>query len=160
MAQDNTVMMEGVQIIFKNFEGRKSEFNQQGRRQFGVLLDTSIAEMMLQDDWNVKTLKPREDADEGDDTAPQQWLPVELRYDAGRPPRVVVIDSQGKRKNLNEETVGSLDWADIVNVDLIVNPSHWNVNGKSGVKAYLRSMYVIIEEDALERKYEESEVQA
>ena len=42
---------------------------------------------------------------------------------------------------------------DIRQVDLIINPYHWYVNGKGGVKAYLRSIYITIHEDALELKY-------
>ncbi len=57
------------------------------------------------------------------------------------------------RTNLSEDSVGVLDWAEIKVADLIVNASYWTVNGKSGVKAYLKSLFVTIEEDALERKY-------
>ena len=53
--------------------------------------------------------------------------------------------------------VETLDWVDILNVDLIVRPYEWTVNGKSGVKAYLQSIYVTIEEDPLELKYSELE---
>jgi hypothetical protein len=66
-----------------------------------------------------------------------------------------MISSRGVRTHLNASNVETLDGADIVNVDMIVRPYTWEVNGKGGVKAYLQSMYVIVEEDALERKYAE-----
>jgi hypothetical protein len=153
---ENTVLMEGVRIIFRNFEGKEGRYNKAGSRNFGVLVDPATAEAMLADGWNIKYLQPREDEEE--ETEPQPWLPVEAAFDRGRPPRVVLITSRG-RTNLSEDEVEMLDWADITNVDLIVRPYTWEVNGKTGTKAYLQSMYVTIEEDELERKYAELDQQ-
>ena len=69
-----------------------------------------------------------------------------------------MITSRG-RTNLDESTVEMLDWADITNVDLIVRPYEWSVSGKTGIKAYLQSIYVTVEEDELERKYSELDQQ-
>lgn len=148
--QDNTVMMEGVRIIFRNFAGKEGKYNREGDRNFAVLLDDEVANAMAEDNWNIKWLQPREDDEE---QTPQAYLPVSLGY-KGRPPRVVMITSRG-RTNLDESQVELLDWANIINVDLIVRPYEWTVNGKSGIKAYLQSLYVTIEEDALESKYSE-----
>jgi hypothetical protein len=153
---DNTVLMEGVKIIFRNFEGKEGQYNRAGDRNFAVLLDPQVAEAMAADGWNVKWLKPREDAEEGDE--PQAYLQVTANFDKGRPPRVVMITSRG-RTNLDEHTVEMLDWADIQNTDMIVRPYEWSVNGKTGVKAYLQSIYVTVEEDDLERKYAEMDQQ-
>lgn len=157
MSQNNTVLMEGVRIIFRNFEGKEGPYNKKGDKNFGVILPPDIAEQMLADGWNVKYLKPREE-DEAEGEEPTPWLPVKVAYDRGRPPRVVLITSRG-RTNLDEQTVETLDYADITNVDLIVNPYSWEVQGKSGISAYLQSMYVTIEEDALERKYADLDAQ-
>lgn len=147
---DNTVLMEGVRIIFRNFSGKEGQYNREGDRNFAVLLDEKIATAMAEDNWNVKWLKPRSEEEE---EAPQAYLPVSVNF-KGRPPRIVLITSRG-RTNLDEDSIDMLDWADILNVDLIVRPYEWTVNGKTGVKAYLQSLYVTIEEDQLERKYSE-----
>jgi hypothetical protein len=151
MAQpDNTVLMEGVRIIFRNFSGKEGQYNREGDRNFAVLLDDAVATAMAEDNWNIKWLRPRSEEEE---EAPQAYLPVSLNF-KGRPPRIVLITSRG-RTNLDEDSVDMLDWADIVNVDLIVRPYEWTVNQKTGIKAYLQSIYVTIEEDALELKYSE-----
>jgi hypothetical protein len=156
---DNTVLMEGVRIIFRNFAGKEGKYNQEGDRNFAVLLDDNVADDMEKDDWAVKRLKPREDDEEPHE---QAYLPVSIKYRnrAGqtvRPARIVVITSRG-RTNISEDEIEILDWADIENVDLIVRPFAWNVNGKGGIKAYLQSMYVTIREDPLELKYSELDV--
>jgi len=145
---DNTVMMEGVRIIFRNFAGKEGQYNREGDRNFAVLLDEKVATAMAEDNWNVKWLKPRS---EDEEEAPQAYLPVSVNF-KGRPPRIVLITSRG-RTNLDESTVEMLDWADIINVDLIIRPYEWTVNNKSGVKAYLQSIYATIDEDPLEVKY-------
>lgn len=152
---DGTVLMEGVRIIFRNFSGKEGQYNRAGDRNFAVLLDEKVATDMSEDNWNVKWLKPQEDDD--NDSTPQAYLPVSVNF-KGRPPRIVLITSRG-RSNLDESSVEMLDWADILNVDMIVRPYEWTVNDKTGIKAYLQSIYVTIEEDALEMKYSELDQQ-
>ena len=60
------------------------------------------------------------------------------------------------RTVISEEDVEVLDWAEIGNADLIARAYNWEVNGKTGIKAYLQSLYITIQEDALERKYSAS----
>lgn len=145
---DNTVVMENVRIIFRNFAGREGMYNREGDRNFCVLLDNETAEQMERDGWNVKVLAAR---DEGEEDQP--YLQVSVNF-KGRPPRVVMITSRG-RTTLHEDEVELLDWADIRMVDMIIRPYEWAVNGKTGIKAYLQSIFVTIEEDELELKYSE-----
>ena len=143
---DNTIVMEGVRIIFRNFAGREGMYNREGDRNFCVLLDHETAEILSKDGWNVKTLSAREEDEEE-----QPYLQVSVNF-KGRPPRVVMLTSRG-RTTLHEDEVELLDWADIQNVDMIIRPYEWAVNGKTGIKAYLQSIFVTIEEDELELKY-------
>ena len=140
-----TFMVEDAQIIFRNFEGKEGQYNRKGDRNFGVILDPKTAQQMLKDGWNVKFLKSREDDSE------TPWVQVSVNFE-NRPPRVVMLTSTS-RTNLDESSVEVLDWADIKTVDLIARAYNWEVNGKTGIKAYLKSMFVTIEEDELERKY-------
>lgn len=146
MPRDETVVMENVRIIFRNFAGKEGMYNREGDRNFAVLLDERIAGDLAADGWNVKTLKAREEGE-----VEQPYLQVAVNF-KGRPPRIVMITSRG-RTELGEDECELLDWADIRETDLIVRPYEWVVNGKTGIKAYLKSIFVTIEEDALELKY-------
>lgn len=143
---DGTLIMEGARIVFRNFQGAEGMYNREGDRNFCVLLEDDVAEAMKEDGWNIKRLKPRDDAEQG--TA---YIQVSVGF-KGRPPRMVMITSKGQ-VILDEDSCVLLDWADIANVDLIIRPYHWNVSGRTGVKAYLKSIFVTIQEDYLELKY-------
>lgn len=144
--QAKTFMVEDATIIFRNFSGREGPYNQAGDRTFVVVLDQKTAEKMLRDGWNVKFPDPNDD---GDVREPRIQVKVNFKK---RPPRVIMITSAG-RTVLNEDTIGMLDAVDFQTVDLIANGFEWEVNTKTGIKAYLKSMFVTIEEDELERKY-------
>lgn len=142
--------VENARIIFRNFAGKESKFNPQGKRNFCLLIDTESAEVLKEQGWNVKTLAPRDpDAD------PQPYIQVAVAFE-NYPPSIWLISGKKKTK-LDEDTVSVLDYAEIENVDLIINPSYWEVSGKSGLKAYLKTMYVTIVENAFEKKYKDME---
>lgn len=151
MPSDNTVLLEGVRIIFRNFAGKEGMYNREGDRNFAVLLSPDEADQLSREGWNVKTTKDRE-ADDGEIDPGEPYLPVSVGY-KGRPPRVVMITSRG-RTDLGQDEVEVLDYVDINNVDLIVRPYDWGpIRGETGRKAYVKSIYITINEDALEKKY-------
>lgn len=150
MPEEEPVVLEDVRIIFKNFAGKEGQYNREGDRNFACLLTDEWAKFLTDGGWNVKTTKERE-LDEGEMTGGEPYLPVTVSF-KGRPPNVALISSRG-RTNLGVDEVEMLDWADIRKVDLIVRPYDWTVNGKQGRKAYLKSIFVTINEDELDLKY-------
>ncbi len=140
--------LEGVRIRYPNFQGRADTFNQAGRRNFVVLLDDDTASAMKKEGWNVKVLAPRDETD-----TPQAIMKVNVKYDGkGAPPRVYLITSRGKTL-LDEDSVRVVDFAEIDNVDMIIRPWNYDINGSQGISAYLKSIYVTMHEDDLMRKY-------
>lgn len=115
-------------------------------KQKKIIEDPRIVEQLRTNGWNVKQTKPRNNEDE-----PDFYVPVTVRYD-NYPPQVYLVTKNNKTI-LDEESVGDLDFAEIQNTDLVVTPSFWEKNGKSGLKAYLKTMYATIVEDELADKY-------
>lgn len=143
----NDIVIENAHIIFRNFSGEESKFNRKGNRNFCVVIDDpEQAQLLAEDGWNVKILRPREEGDE-----PTHYIQVTVSY-ANVPPHVILITSNNKTV-LDDESIGTLDFAEFKNVDLIIRAYQWSINDKSGVKAYLKSMYVTINEDPLAEKY-------
>lgn len=143
---NKNLVVENARIGFRNFSGKEGKFNPAGRRNFCLFLEKEMGEQLEKDGWNIRWLEPR---DENEDR--QSYLQVAVSFD-NIPPKIVLVSSHGKTQ-LDESSVNLLDWAEITNVDLIIRPYNWTVNGKEGVKAYVKSMYVTIAEDNFENKY-------
>lgn len=145
---DDTVVLEDVQIVFRNFSGRKGMYNNEGDRSFAVKLSPEWAKELTNRGWNVKYLRARDE-----DEAEQAYVSVKINFNGPRPPKAFMITSRG-RTQLGEDDIEALDYVDIFKIDMILNPYQYTVSGKSGISVYLESIYVTIIEDALAMKYD------
>jgi hypothetical protein len=146
-AMRSFLKIENVKIGFRNFAGKQTQYNDAGKKNFCVFLDEENADQLKSDGWNVRWLEPRNPDDDR-----QAYLPIAVSFDY-YPPEIWVITSRGKTQ-LKEDEIKLLDWAEIAIADITIRPYNWTrPDGKSGIKAYVKSLYVTIVEDELSEKY-------
>lgn len=149
------LVVENAEIVYPNFSGRPGRYNQEGDRNFCVVLeDPDIVQTLKDENWNVKARVDR-DTDE----VSFYYLPVKIKYSRGgkgnkRNPLIVLYTSTS-RTNISENRIDILDYADILNVDLELNPYNYNRDDPDHpmYSAYLKVMHVTIEDDPFEEKY-------
>ena len=137
-------------IFYRNFSGVEKKYNPAGNRNFCVEIpedamvdNTPLYQVLLEEGWNVRLMPPRNEGD-----APMHYIQVNVSF-KNVPPNIWMI--AGRRKTrLDEGSIDSLDYAEIKTVDLVINPYNWE---PGRVKAYLKTMYIEIVQDAFADKW-------
>ena len=143
------VRIDDARITFRNFEGLEGKFNAAGNRNFCIFLKEELAKKMETEGWTIKWL------DSYEDEPPQAIVNVKLNF-GNYPPNVVLV-SDGKMTRLDETNVNILDFAELDKVDVILRGYQWEVSGKTGIKAYLKTGYFVLTVDELAKKYGQPE---
>ena len=149
---DNAVLRDvnGADIRFKNFQGKKTNYNDEGVRTFNLLLDEDTARDLKEKGWRIKILENKKDP-----SAPA--IPsVKVRVSFGTvPPKAYMVTSK-KKQLLTEDTIMLLDTAEIVKCDLVLSPYIGKTSQDGLASAYLRTGYfTIVEDDPFEDEYAE-----
>lgn len=139
-----------AKIIWRNFEGRATDFNNKGDRNFNIVINPDDVDTMREDGWNIKERPPKR---EGDDML--YHLKVKVQYDSPYPPNVWLVTS-GHKTKLNANNVKLVDTARIKRVDVTIRPYVYPPKPnrpEGGVTAYLKTMYITLQEDILDEMY-------
>lgn len=141
---------------YRNFEGKTSDYNPTGQREFGVVIeDPELAQKMAENLWNVKTITNRDGRAfmggvkcDGEDL---DWFKVKVKYKdkRGEPltPPNIMINTENNTQSFGEEDVKELDGADLMDVQLKINIDHQVINGKPMTIGYLASMRATMIDD-------------
>lgn len=142
------IEIPNAKFIFQtNFKGLEKMYNNEGERNFNVILDGEPLKNVEECGIPVKYTKP--DAD-GNSVA---YIKVNVGY-KHRPPIAQLINSRCKR-NLNEKNIGVLDDYEYSYVDLVIRPNRWHSpdGSRTGVNAYLAEIYATVKESSFAAKY-------
>lgn len=152
---EKTITIRDAQIApykFRNFEGRETEYNRAGARNFVIFLDKPLAQQLEADGAPV-IWKP----DRFNEGELRAQMKVHVKYynrkgEKMTPPKVVLITHK-KQTKLNEDTISLLDTADIAKCDLILSqyPNPGSMGPENSVS--LKTMYVTLAEDEFEEEY-------
>ena len=133
---NGNLQMDDAKIIFKNFAGRGGKYNREGDRNFSVkITDPDIADVLIENGWNVKIKPPYEEGD-----IPDMTLKVKVKFSKYGPN--VYLQSGDARRKLTEKTVDIIDRINIDRVDLDIRPFDSEVQGKEWRTAYLDNILV------------------
>ena len=153
------ITIRGAQLApykFRNFEGRETEYNKAGDRNFVIFLDKEFAQKIEAEGAPV-AWKP----DKYNDGELRAQMKVHVKYRNRRgepmvPPKVVLVTRKGQTQ-LSEETIGMLDSADIEKCDLILSQYANGASMGPENSVALKTMYVPLAEDEFADEYRTDE---
>lgn len=125
---------------FRNFSGEKRQYNNNGKRTFVAFLDEETGRALQERGWYLRWREPRDEME-----GPEAWITPEVRFDKYRPK--ITLISGGVRTDLDESNIALLDTAEIKRCDVKLSPFSWNFNGQDGIKGFVRTMYVTLQDD-------------
>ena len=134
--------IQGAHIVKRNFAGHAEDFNREGNRYFTIRIDDpALAESLLADGWKIREGKKRNEDDE-----PRWFMDVKVAFNDYFPTKICMYSGKTRRE-LNKDTCAILDRARILNADMTIRARYWEVQGKTGYKAYLKVLHATIEEE-------------
>lgn len=148
-------------IIWPNFSGKAGKYNEEGERFVNLVLDEGTALAMKADGWNIKAREPRDAQKNIIDGDPMYYVEVAVSFRGHTPPKCVLISGKNQEDLtapdedgvVHADNINVLDAVTPEKIDMIINPSPWERDGRSGIKAYLKTIYVTQQLDDLELLY-------
>lgn len=133
-----------VKILWANFAGAKKRFNEEGKRNFNIIVPRDMVEEFIDFGFNIKRFEETENNPD-----PDYYMKVNVNFKSNFPPKVVMVTSKSKVL-LNENTIGAaLDGAIIEYGDIVIAGSLY----EGHVSAYLQKGAFYLSEDDWDKEY-------
>lgn len=150
MARIPDINITEGKIAYSNFSGSPTQYNPEGgKRSVTFVIPDDIADELINEGWPVRK-------QEFDDGTSRYLLDAAFlfrtRNGQPRDPKIFIV-RDNRLIHVTEDTADALDRADIVSVDAVIAASYWEYAGRSGIKAYINSMYLTIKENPIDEKY-------
>ena len=150
MARIPDINITEGKIAYSNFSGSPTQYNPEGgSRTVTFVIPDDIADGLINEGWKIRK-------QEFDDGTSRYLLDAAFlfrtRNGQPRDPKIFIV-RDNRLIHVTEDTADALDRADIVSVDAVIAASHWEYAGRSGIKAYINSMYLTIKENPIDEKY-------
>ena len=151
-SSNGKILMDDVNIKFTNFSGIKKMYNDEGDRNFVVVVDDpEIADELMARGVNMKIKTPDVPGEK-----PEMQFKVVVSYRYFAP--VAYLKTGRKLTELTEDTIGTLDSVEMERVDMDIRLSkEWTAGGRTGRTAYLDKIVVVQEVDRFLSRYAEEE---
>lgn len=145
-----------ARIIWPNFSGKADKFNDEGKRNFNLIIPDEEAKEVLVNDlneygvgWNVKIRPPRDEYEEA-----LFYMPVKLKFNEWGPD--VYLETGNRSVLLDEESVNMLDNIDIISVDVDIRPfDDIGPGGRPFRAAYVQKLWVRQRSDRFAERHAE-----
>lgn len=151
-SNNGKILMDNVKIKYPNFAGIRKQFNDEGDRNFVVVIeDPEIAEALRERGFNIKIKTPDNPGE-----VPEMQFKVVVSYRYSAP--IAYLKTGRRLKELTEENIGTLDSVEMERVDLDLRlGKEWSAGGRTGRTAYLDKIVVVQEVDRFLARYAEDE---
>lgn len=130
---------------FRNFRGEKRRFNDEGKRNFNLVVPEEYLGLLSDMKCNIKELAAKDE----DGEEPLRFIKINVAF--GQYPPHLYLCSKRNKKELLQDELGLLDGAIFDNVDMILRTYHRDENSCS---LYLNNGFFTIKTDPITAKYE------
>jgi hypothetical protein len=136
---NDIIQINDGRIMWPNFAGRESQFNDKGKRNFNWKIEggSDLIDRLVADGWNVKIKPPREEGDE-----PFVHMAVKVNFEGWNPPNIYLVSGDNVRK-LDADTVSILDDIRIEKADFDIRAYDYDTPRGSGRAAYLHGARIV-----------------